>query len=143
MRLVVQRVTSASVDVEGKRVSQIETGLVVLVGIGDDDTEENVRAAAKKVASLRIFPDDAGKMNLSVVDAGGEALVVSQFTLYGDTSRGNRPSFVGAARPEIAKPLVDLFAEELRANAVPTKEGVFGATMQVSLVNSGPVTIII
>lgn len=143
MRLVVQRVTSASVDVDGRRISQIDKGLVVLVGIGDGDTEDQVRAAAKKVASLRIFADEAGKMNLSIVDAGGEALVVSQFTLYGDTSRGNRPSFTDAARPEVAKPLADLFAEELRANAVDTKEGVFGANMQVSLVNSGPVTIII
>jgi len=143
MRLVIQRVSSASVDVEGRRISEIDTGLVVLVGIGQDDTEQEVKATAQKVVKLRIFPDGEGKMNLSVADIDGQVLVVSQFTLFGDTSRGNRPSFVSAAAPGAAEPLVGVFAEEIRSSGIATSEGIFGKAMEVALVNQGPVTIII
>ena len=143
MKSVIQRVTHASVTVEGDRVAEIQDGLLILLGIGPDDTEETARAMTKKIAALRIFQDDADKMNLSVRDTGGSAIVVSQFTLYADCRKGNRPSFVGAAAPDMASPLVDRFAELLEEQGVPTQTGVFGAHMDVELLNSGPVTIVL
>ena len=141
MKALIQRVSHASVTVEGKRVSAIGDGLLILLGIGPEDNEEKARAMTKKIAALRIFTDPDDKMNLSVRDIGGEAIVVSQFTLYADCRKGNRPSFVGAAAPSLASPLVDRFAEMLREQGVPTQTGVFGAHMDVELLNSGPVTI--
>lgn len=143
MKTVIQRVSHASVTVDGKRISSIHKGLLILVGVVPDDQEENAAVLAKKIAALRIFEDDAGKMNLSIKDIGGEAIVVSQFTLCADTRKGNRPSFIGAAAPEIASPLVDQFAEFLRGQGVPTQQGVFGAEMKVELLNDGPVTILL
>ena len=143
MRAVIQRVTRASVTVEGDRVSEIRDGLLILLGIGPDDNEDNARAMTKKIAALRIFQDEADKMNLSVRGIGGSAIVVSQFTLYADCRKGNRPSFVGAAAPDIASPLVDRFVELLEEQGVPSQTGVFGAHMDVELLNSGPVTIIL
>lgn len=143
MRAVIQRVTRASVTVDGNRVSEIKDGLLILLGIGPDDNEDIARAMTKKIAALRIFQDDADKMNLSVRDIGGSAIVVSQFTLYADCRKGNRPSFVGAAAPALASPLVDRFVELLKEQGVPSQRGVFGAHMDVELLNSGPVTIIL
>ena len=143
MRAVIQRVAHASVTVEGDRVAEIRDGLLILLGVGPDDNEENARLMTKKIAALRIFQDEADKMNLSVRDVGGSAIVVSQFTLYADCRKGNRPSFVGAAAPDIASPLVDRFVELLEEQSVPTQTGVFGAHMDVDLLNSGPVTIIL
>lgn len=143
MRAVIQRVSHAKVTVEGKVISQINGGLLILLGIGPDDQEENVKMMTKKIAALRIFQDDQDKMNLSVLDCSGEALVVSQFTLYADVRKGNRPSFTGAALPDTAAPLVDRFVTLLREQGVPTQQGVFGAYMQVELENDGPVTIIL
>lgn len=143
MKAVIQRVTHASVTVEGDRVAEIGDGLLILLGIGPDDTEENARAMTKKIAALRIFQDEADKMNLSVRDIGGSAIVVSQFTLYADCRKGNRPSFVGAAAPALASPLVDRFTELLIEQGVPSQTGVFGAHMDVELLNSGPVTILL
>ncbi len=143
MRAVIQRVTRASVTVEGDRVSEIRNGLLILLGIGPEDNEEKARAMTKKIAALRIFQDEADKMNLSVRDIGGSAIIVSQFTLYADCRKGNRPSFVGAAAPDLASPLVDRFAALLEEQGVPTQTGVFGAHMDVELLNSGPVTIIL
>ncbi len=142
MRVLVQRVLSASVVVAGETVGAIEQGLLLLVGITDSDGERELAWMANKCASLRIFEDEAGKMNRSLLDLGKDALVVSQFTLYGDAGKGNRPSFIAAARPEKASPLVDRFVELLQeklGREVPT--GRFGADMKVSLVNDGPVTI--
>lgn len=143
MRAVIQRVTRASVTVEGDRVSEIRNGLLILLGIGPEDNEEKARAMTKKIAALRIFQDEADKMNLSVRDIGGSAIIVSQFTLYADCRKGNRPSFVGAAAPDLASPLVDRFAALLEEQGIPTQTGVFGAHMDVELLNSGPVTIIL
>ncbi|NMB93540.1 MAG: D-tyrosyl-tRNA(Tyr) deacylase [Flexilinea flocculi] len=143
MRAVIQRVKHAEVSVNGKEISRINVGLLILLGIGPDDQEENARTMTKKIAALRIFQDDQDKMNLSVLDCGGEALVVSQFTLYADTRKGNRPSFTGAALPNLAEPLVDRFATLLNEQGVPTQKGEFGAYMQVELENDGPVTIIL
>lgn len=143
MRLVVQRVSSASVQVGGEVRSDIEMGLVVLIGVGIQDSTKAARRLAGKVARLRIFSDDAGKMNRSITDVGGQILVVSQFTLYGDVSRGNRPSFVESAEPETAKRLIADFVAELKSNGLVVKEGEFGAMMRVSLVNEGPVTILV
>ena len=143
MRLVVQRVSSAGVSVDGKPVAEIGEGLLVLVGVGQEDTQASASRLASKVAALRIFSDEAGKMNLSIRDVAGEALVVSQFTLYGDARKGNRPSFVSAADPDRATRMVDAFVSELVASGVPAKQGVFGADMDVQLVNKGPVTILL
>ncbi len=143
MRAVIQRVKHAKVSVNGKEISRINGGLLILLGIGPNDQEENARTMTKKIAALRIFQDDQDKMNLSVLDCGGEALVVSQFTLYADTRKGNRPSFTGAALPNLAEPLVDRFATLLNEQGVPTQKGEFGAYMQVELENDGPVTIIL
>jgi len=141
VRALVQRVSQASVEVAGDRVSEIGPGLLVLVAAGPGDGPEQVAWMAGKIARLRILPDDEGRMNRSVLDTGGEVLAVSQFTLYGDASRGNRPGFTGAAPPEEAEVLVDQFADALRELGVPVRQGVFGAHMQVALVNDGPVTI--
>ena len=138
MRAVVQRVSSAAVTVGGEQVASIGRGLVVLLGVRDGDGEQEADRLAAKLAALRVFEDDAGKMNLSVRDVGGELLVVSNFTLYGDARRGNRPSFVEAARPEAAEPLVERVREALDAQG-----GRFGARMSVELVNDGPVTLLL
>jgi len=143
MKAVIQRVSRASVTVDGRLISRIGTGLLVLLGVEEGDTRENALAMAKKTAALRIFRDENDKMNLSVRDCAGEAIVVSQFTLCADTRKGNRPSFIGAAAPEIAAPLVDLFVEEMREQGVPTQQGLFGADMKVELLNDGPVTILL
>ncbi len=141
MRVLVQRVAWGRVTVGGHPVAEIGPGLLLLVGVTHSDTEAEARYLARKVAHLRIFEDEQGKMNRSVLDVGGEALVVSQFTLYGDTRRGRRPSFIQAARPEHAEPLVARFADFLREEGVPVQTGQFGAYMQVELCNDGPVTI--
>ena len=138
MRALVQRVASASVTVDGEQVGAIGRGLLVLLGVREGDSEKQADRIAAKLAALRVFDDDAGRMNLSVRDVGGELLVVSNFTLYGDTRRGNRPSFVGAARPEEAERLV----ERVRA-ALGAQGGRFGARMAVELVNDGPVTLVL
>jgi D-aminoacyl-tRNA deacylase len=143
MRLVLQRVSEAGVTVGGKEHSRIGPGLLVLCGIGHQDSETTCRQMASKVARLRIFEDEQGKMNRSVLESGGSALVVSQFTLYADTSRGLRPSFTDACPPERAKELYELFASELGLLGVPTKTGLFGAHMRISLTNDGPVTLIL
>ena len=143
MRAVIQRVTHASVTIEDDRVAEISNGLLVLLGIGPNDNEEIAAAMTKKIAALRIFQDEADKMNLSVRDIGGSAIIVSQFTLYADCRKGNRPSFVGAAAPDLASPLVDRFVELLTEQGVPTQTGVFGAHMDVELLNCGPVTILL
>ena len=141
MRALIQRVTQASVTVDGKTISSIGHGLVVLLGVGHADGEEQARWLAEKIATLRIFSDAEGKMNLSVQDVKGEAIVVSQFTLFADAQKGRRPSFIDAARPEVAAPLVERFASFLREQGVPTQMGIFGADMLVEIHNDGPVTI--
>ena len=141
MRVVLQRVTQGRVSVGGQSVAEIGPGLVLLVGVGPEDGEAQARQLAEKIAHLRIFEDPAGKMNLSILEAGGEALVVSQFTLYADTRKGRRPSFTGAAAPELARPLVERLAELLRELGVPARSGEFGAHMLVEIANDGPVTI--
>jgi D-tyrosyl-tRNA(Tyr) deacylase len=138
MRAVVQRVSEASVSVEGQVVGRIGAGLLVLLGVAPGDGDAQVEWLAKKLAELRIFPDEAGKMNRSVRDVGGGVLVISQFTLYGDASKGRRPSFIGAAHPDLARPLYERLADKLGA-----ERGVFGADMKVALVNDGPVTLIL
>ncbi len=143
MRIVVQRVRQGSVSVEGKLIAQIHQGVVLLVGIGMQDSEEKARFLAEKIAHLRIFEDQHGKMNRSLLDVGGEALVVSQFTLYADTRKGRRPSFTDAALPDQAKPLVECFAQHLQRLGVPTQSGQFGANMLVTIENDGPVTILL
>ena len=141
MRLLIQRVSKASVTVEGQIISQIGNGLLILLGIGHGDGEEQAAFLAEKTANLRIFEDGQGKTNLSVLDVKGEAIVVSQFTLYADTRKGRRPSFIDAALPEKAAPLVDRFVELMRSHGVPAQTGQFGAHMQVEIHNDGPVTI--
>lgn len=141
MRALIQRVSRASVTVDGQVLSQIEKGLLVLLGVGHGDGEEQVAYLAEKITNLRIFEDGEGKTNLSVLDVSGEALVVSQFTLYADTRKGRRPSFTDAALPDVAAPLVDRFVELLRRQGIPTRTGEFGAHMMVELHNDGPVTI--
>ena len=143
MRALVQRVSKASVKVEGEIVGRIEAGLLVLLGVGVGDTEEIADKLAEKVAGLRIFSDADGKFNLSLLDTGGGALVVSQFTLLADTRKGKRPSFLHAAAPELAAGLVLRFEERLREQGIATAMGVFGAHMEVALVNDGPVTIML
>lgn len=143
MRAVLQRVTTGSVTVENEVVAQIGLGYVILLGIGPDDTPQIARELAEKAAYLRVFEDEAGKMNLSLLDVNGQAIVVSQFTLYADTSRGRRPSFINAAKPDLAEPLVDVFAERLREFGIATQQGVFGAHMVVDIRNDGPVTILL
>ncbi len=141
MRALVQRVRRGAVWVGGRLLAEIGPGLVVLVGVRHEDTEEQARWLARKVAQLRVFADDLGKMNRSVLDVGGAVLSISQFTLYGDARKGNRPSFVDAAPPEHARRLYQVFNEELRAQGVPVATGEFGAVMLVEIHNDGPVTL--
>ena len=141
MRIVLQRVTRASVRVEGTVRGSIGSGVLLLVGVGREDGIADAERLAGKVARLRIFPDGAGRFDRSLLDTGGAALVVSQFTLLADTAQGNRPGFTGAAPPEEAEPLVEALSAALRALGVPVETGVFGARMEVELVNDGPVTI--
>ena len=144
MKIVLQRVKNASVTVEGERISEIESGLLLLVGVADGDSEAEADWLAEKVAGLRVFNDEDGKMNRSVVDVGGEILAVSQFTLLADTRKGKRPSFIRAAGPDEAGRLFEHFREKLRGAGVGSvKTGSFGAMMDVALVNDGPVTIIL
>jgi D-tyrosyl-tRNA(Tyr) deacylase len=143
MRALIQRVSKASVTVEGETVGAIDQGLVVLLGVAHGDTEEEADWLARKIAGLRIFEDQEGRMNVGLLDVGGEVLLVSQFTLYADASKGRRPSFVDAAPPEVAEPLVAYFADALKGCHVPVEEGVFGAMMMVEIHNDGPVTIML
>src|SRR6059058_3246311 len=143
MRAVCQRVSRARVTVAGETVGEIGQGLLVLLGVARGDTEEVARRMAEKIARLRIFEDDDGRFARSVLDVGGAALVVSQFTLVADTAKGNRPSFAEAAPPEVAEPIYEHFCVELRALGVPVETGVFGAKMELELVNDGPVTIVL
>ena len=143
MRTVLQRVSRASVTIDGRETGAIGLGVCLLVGFTQSDTADQVTWMADKVAGLRIFADADGKMNLSLGEVGGAVLVVSQFTLYGDASKGRRPSFVDAARPETAIPLYERFLTELRARGLDVKTGEFGAMMQVELVNDGPVTLVL
>ena len=143
MRIVLQRVSRASVSVGGETVAEIGPGLLLLAGVADGDSAAEADRLAKKCAEMRVFPDGEGRFSRSLLDTGGEALVVSQFTLLADVRRGRRPSFDGAARPEVAEPLVEAFAQALREAGVPTQTGRFGAKMDVALVNDGPVTIVI
>lgn len=141
MRVLIQRVSRASVTVNQQTISSIGKGLLILLGIGHRDGEEHAKFLAEKVANLRIFEDEQGKTNLSVLDVKGEAIVVSQFTLYADSRKGRRPSFIDAALPEVAEPLVNRFVGLLNAHGVPTQTGQFGAHMEVEIHNDGPVTI--
>jgi len=143
MRVILQRVSHGRVSVDGRTLAEIGPGLVILLGVGPQDGDEQIHYLVEKIANLRIFGDEQGKINRSVLDIGGEAIVVSQFTLYADTRKGRRPSFTDAAPPEIASPLVDRFAELLNAQGVPTQTGEFGAYMLVEIANDGPVTIYI
>jgi len=143
MRLVLQRVSSAAVRVDGETIGAIGPGLLVLVGVREGDDEGTARRLAAKTAALRIFPDDEGRFNRSLLETNGEALIVSQFTLYADVRRGRRPSFTDAARPEVAEPLVEAYAAALEALGVRVARGRFGAKMEVELVNDGPVTLVI
>ena len=143
MKAVVQRVKRTALTVNGELVSEIPFGLTVFFGVKTGDTRAQAEYLAKKIANLRIFEDEAGKMNLSVSDVGGEVLLVSQFTLYGDASHGNRPSFILAERPERAEPLYDYTADALAKHGVTVKRGVFGADMKIEQYNDGPVTILL
>ena len=142
MKAVIQRVRQTSLSVDGQLISQIPFGLAVYLGVGAGDDEQKAQAVAKKVANLRIFEDENGKMNLSVQDVGGEILLISQFTLYGDCSHGNRPSFSSAEKPERAKELYEYVGQLLREYNVTVKTGVFGADMKIEQFNDGPVTVI-
>jgi len=141
MRALLQRVSRANVKIDGQTISEIGKGLLILLGVGHQDGEEQVRFLAEKVANLRIFEDQQGKTNLSIQDVKGEVIVVSQFTLYADSSKGRRPSFTDAAVPEVAEPLVNQFVELLRGHGIPTQTGQFGTHMLVEIHNDGPVTI--
>ena len=143
MRAVVQRVKRASVTVDGEIVGEIDKGFLVLIGVSGDDTEADVRYCVEKILNLRVFEDGDGKMNLSLLDIGGELLAVSQFTLYGDTRRGRRPSFISAAPPDAANRLYEYFVGECREQIARVETGRFQAMMDVELVNDGPVTILI
>ena len=142
MRAVIQRVKKTSLSVGGQSISEIEGGLAVYLAVSPADSEKSAELMAKKIAMLRVFEDGQGKMNLSVQDVRGEVLLISQFTLYGDCSHGNRPSFIGAARPGQAQPLYERTAEAIAAYGIPVKTGVFGADMQIEQHNDGPVTIL-
>lgn len=144
MIALIQRVSHASVSIENQLYSEIEAGLLILLGVGHDDTQEDIDWLAPKIATLRIFSDSEGKMNLSLKDMDGEALVVSQFTLMASTKKGNRPSFIEAAKPDLAIPIYEAFIQRLEKElSKPVKTGQFGADMKVELLNDGPVTIII
>ena len=142
MKIVLQRVSSASVRVDSKIVGSIEHGLLLLIGFSSADTEESILPTIEKIVKLRVFSDEEGKMNKSVLDVDGSALLVSQFTLYADTKKGNRPSFIEAARPEQAIPLYEFFIAEMKKRITKVETGIFGADMKVELVNDGPVTIV-
>lgn len=142
MRIVIQRVRQASVSIDGKIAGEIQQGLLLLVGICPEDGQEDIEYAVRKISQMRIFSDQEDKMNLSVQDVGGQILSISQFTLYADTKKGNRPAFTGAAKPDLATALYDQFNQKL-AQTVPVQTGEFGADMKVSLVNDGPVTIVL
>lgn len=141
MKAVVQRVKESNLKVDGKLISEIPYGLVIYFGVGKGDTEEKADYLASKISKLRVFEDENGKMNKSVIDVGGEILCVSQFTLYADVSHGNRPGFTEAEVPEKASPLYDYFCEKIKENGVVCKKGIFGADMKISQLNDGPVTI--
>ena len=143
MRVVIQRSKKASVSINQEIVGAIDHGFVLLVGIGEEDTQEDVEYLVRKISKMRIFEDGEGKMNLSLADVGGEILSISQFTLHANTKKGNRPSFIEAAKPDRAVPLYDAFNQQLREQGFKVEVGQFGADMQVSLVNDGPVTILI
>jgi len=143
MRAVVQRVSKGSVTVEGQVIGAVERGVVVLVGVTHGDTNEQAEWLARKIAGLRIFEDRVGKMNASLLDVDGAALVISQFTLYADSRKGRRPGFIDAAPPELAEPLVEYFAQALHNHGVPVETGIFGADMLVEIHNDGPVTILL
>ncbi len=143
MKLVIQRVANATVKVDGEIIGQIEKGFLVLVGIKQGDTTEQADSLIKKLCNLRVFEDENNKMNLSIKDINGKLLIVSQFTLYADCKKGNRPSFIEAARPEEAEPLYEYFKQGCRNEGIEVQSGKFGADMKVSLLNDGPVTIII
>ncbi len=143
MKLVIQRVENAKVDVDGKIVGSIEKGFLVLLGVTHTDTRETADYLVKKLCKLRVFEDEDGKMNLSIKDVGGQLLIVSQFTLYADCSGGNRPSFVNAAKPDLANELYEYFCEKCKEEQIEVQKGIFGADMKVSLLNDGPVTIIL
>lgn len=143
MRLVVQRVSKASCEVDGKITGKIDNGFMVLVGITHDDTKENADFLAKKLCNLRVFEDENEKMNLNIKQVGGKLLVISQFTLYADTTQGNRPSFINAAKPDYANDLYKYFMEKCKEEGLEVEKGIFGAHMNISLVNSGPVTIML
>ena len=142
MKIVLQRVSSASVKVGSEIVGSIDHGLLLLIGFSSNDTEESILPTLEKIVKLRIFSDEEGKMNKSVLDVNGSALLVSQFTLYADTKKGNRPSFIEAARPEQAIPLYEFFIAEMKKRISKVETGIFGADMKVELVNDGPVTIV-
>jgi D-aminoacyl-tRNA deacylase len=142
MKAVIQRVSQGRVTVAGQVVAEIGQGLLILLGVAPGDNPVIAEQMADKIAHLRIFEDDDEKMNRSALDIGGEAIVVSQFTLYADTSRGRRPSFIGAAKPDLAEPLVSTFADQLANRGIPTQTGIFGAHMDVAFINDGPVTIL-
>jgi D-tyrosyl-tRNA(Tyr) deacylase len=142
MKIVLQRVSSASVKVADEIVGSIEHGMLLLIGFSSNDTEESILPTLEKIVKLRIFSDEEGKMNKSVLDVSGSALLVSQFTLYADTKKGNRPSFIEAARPEQAIPLYEFFIAEMKKRISKVETGIFGADMKVELVNDGPVTIV-
>ena len=143
MKIVLQRVSEASVTVDGEIVGSIDKGYVVLLGIGEDDTKEKVDKTVDKIKNLRIFADENGKTNLSIEDVGGEILIISQFTLYADCRKGNRPSFTGAGSPALAEELYDYFIERSEGKFKKVGHGIFGASMKVSLVNEGPFTVIL
>lgn len=143
MRAVVQRVSESKVVVEEKTVGEIGKGILILLGVEQDDTEKDVLYMAEKIANLRIFQDEDGKMNLSTIDVKGSALIISQFTLMGDCRKGRRPSYSTSAKPELAIPLYEMFIKEMQKQGVPTQEGVFQAMMDVHIVNQGPVTLLI
>jgi D-tyrosyl-tRNA(Tyr) deacylase len=143
MKIHIQRASKASVTVDNKIVGKIGNGFVIFVGITHSDTDKDAKFLADKAVNLRVFEDSEGKMNLSLKDVLGEALVISQFTLYGDAQKGRRPSFTEAAKPELAIPLYELFVKEIESTGIPVATGVFGARMEVEILNSGPVTIMI
>ncbi len=143
MRTLIQRVSDASVTVDGRVTGSIDQGYVILVGVTHDDSKEKAEWLANKIVGLRLFEDDAGKMNLSIADIGGSVLLISQFTLYANASKGRRPSFTGAAPPDHAQPLVSLLADEIEAKGIHVETGIFGAMMSVEIINDGPVTLML